>query len=116
MANRTGTTMYQQQVKSGVLSSTLPVQTLPDPGVIRAPRGTNPVNASQTGNRPPSPLAPTANPRIQNPAINTTPWTTSYAQSRTQPANARMKSASNASKRKARSAQQKRQRRTGGGA
>lgn len=110
-------TLYQRQVRTGILSSQLPVQELPDPGVIRAPRGANPVNADNKGatKRLTMPLSPQANPRIMNPAINTSPWATSYAQSRSQPKSATMKSAKNRRKRQARSAQQHRQRRTGGG-
>lgn len=111
-------TLYQQQVKSGILSSTLPSPDLPTPGVIRAPRGTNPVNANNDGitKRQTQPLAPQANPRIQNPAINVTPWATSYAQSRSQPKNATMKSKYRSKKRQAAKRQSMRQRRTGGGA
>lgn len=110
-------TLYQQQVKSGILSSTLPSPELPDPGVVRAPRGTNPVNASNDGitKRTMQPLAPQANPRIQNPAINTTPWVTSYAQSRSQPKSATMKSTYRGRKRRAAQKQNTRKRSTGGG-
>lgn len=115
---RDAQTLYQQQVRSGILSSKLPSPDMPTPNIIRAPRGTNPVNASNDGitKRTMTPLAPQANPRVQNPAINVTPWSTSYAKSRSQPKSATMKSSYRARKRAASKKQSMRQRRTGGGA
>lgn len=119
VANKGNTqTMYQQQVKSGILSSKLPSPEMPDAGVVRAPRGSNPVNADNKGatQRIMMPLAPVANPRIMNPTLNTSPWSTSYAQARSQSKTQTAKSSYRGKKRAAAKKQSMRQRRTGGGA
>jgi hypothetical protein len=80
--------------------STLPSDEFPAPGIIRTPRGANPVNATQTGHRETAPISANATPRVKNPAINVEPWSTSYAQSRSEPKMARKKSGWNRAKRK----------------
>lgn len=79
--------------------SILPSDNMPDPGVIRAPRGTNPVNATQAGHRETAPLAAGATPRVMHPALNNESWSRSYAQSRSEPKMARPKSRYRRSKR-----------------
>jgi hypothetical protein len=71
--------------------SEVPSDDMPAPGIIRAPRGTNPVNASKSGKRETTPLEPLATPRMKHPKLNKESWTTSYAQSRSEPRMARPK-------------------------
>jgi hypothetical protein len=78
-------------------ASLLPSDTTPDPGIIRAPRGSNPVGPG--GGREMAPLADSATPRVKHPAINSAPWSTSYAQPREEPKSARTKGKRNANKR-----------------
>jgi len=80
--------------------SIIPSADLPAPGIVRQQRGANPVNTSRSGNtRETAPLAGNATPRVQHPAINVKPWSTSYAQPRSEPKSARTKGKRNANKR-----------------
>lgn len=61
---------------------------------MRTTLGANPVNmppASKSTRPPLVAMAPNATPRQKHPALNAEPWSTSYAQSRTQPKTATMK-------------------------
>lgn len=64
-------------------ASALPSSSTPDPGVIRAPLGANPVNAP--GHRETAPLSASATPRVMHPALNNESWAISYGQARTEP-------------------------------
>lgn len=81
-------------------SSMIPSADLPAPGIVRQQRGANPVNTSQSGTtRETAPLAGSATPRVQHPAINVLPWSTSYAQPRSEPKKTRAVGKRNANKR-----------------
>lgn len=72
--------------------SVLPSEELQAPGVIRQERGANPVNTSKTGHRETAPLEAMATPRVKHPKLNREPWSTTYAQSRSEGMTERPKS------------------------
>ncbi len=81
-------------------SSMIPSSDLPGPGIVRNTRGANPVNTSRSGDtRETAPLAGNATPRVQHPALNSAPWSTSYAQPRSEPKQARAVGKRNSNKR-----------------
>jgi hypothetical protein len=80
--------------------STIPSADLPAPGIVRQQRGANPVNTSRSGTtRETAPISGSATPRVQHPALNSLPWSTSYAQPRSEPKQARAVGKRNANKR-----------------
>lgn len=88
-------------IKHPVISE-LPSADLAAPGIIRTPRGANPVNAGNAGHRETRPMQPMANPRVKHPKLNKESWVTSYAQARTEPRMARPKARTARSRRQAR--------------
>lgn len=85
---------------NGSVTSVLPTEELPAPGVIRAVRGSNPVNASPKIAREMAPMEDMATARVKHPKLNGTGWNTEYAQARDEPKTARPKSKYNARKRR----------------
>lgn len=79
--------------------SVIPSDDMPAPGIIRAPRGANPVNSGTGGTRETLPLEYSANPRMKHPKLNKDPWPVSYAQARTEPRMARPKARARRDKR-----------------
>lgn len=71
--------------------SVIPSDDMPAPGIIRAPRGANPVNSGTGGKRETLPLSYSADVRFKHPKLNKDSWSTSYAQPRTEPRMARPK-------------------------
>lgn len=80
-------------------ASMLPSEDMPAPGIYRGKRGANPTNSTESGHRETAPLAGSATPRVQHPALNSAPWSTSYAQPRSEPKTARPKGKRNSNKR-----------------
>jgi len=84
--------------------SVLPSQDAPDPRVIRAPRGANPVNSPGGYVRrtaPPEGLpAAGYKARFLHPGLNTEPWSTSQARIRTEGKTQRVKARRNSGKRR----------------
>jgi len=80
-------------------ASIIPSADMPPPGIIRGKRGANPTNATESGHREAAPLSGSATPRVKHPAINVEPWSSSYAQNRSEPKTARTKGKRNANKR-----------------
>jgi hypothetical protein len=81
------------------VASQVPSEDMPAAGITRGKRGANPTNSTESGHRETAPLAGSATPRVKHPAINVEPWSTSYAQDRTEPKTARAKGKRNANKR-----------------
>jgi hypothetical protein len=80
-------------------ASVIPSADMPDPGITRGKRGANPTNSTESGHRETAPLSGSATPRVKHPALNSAPWASSYAQTRTEPKTARTKGKRNANKR-----------------
>jgi hypothetical protein len=81
-------------------ASIIPSEDMPPAGIYRGKRGANPTNTSESGTtRETAPLSGSATPRVQHPALNSKPWSTSYAQQRSEPKTARPKGKRNARKR-----------------
>lgn len=79
--------------------SVIPSDDMPAPGIIRAPRGANPVNSGTGGKRETLPFEYSASPRVKHPKLNKDSWSMSYAQARTEPRMARPKARARRQKR-----------------
>src|SRR5208282_4691843 len=87
------------QTKNYATASIIPSEDMPAPGIQRGKRGANPTNATDSGHRETAPLEASATPRVKHPALNSAPWSSSYAQPRSEPKAARTKGKRNANKR-----------------